>query len=147
MRGVRDVALSPTGAHHRRVMIRPLALLAVCCAIGVLVGCRGDVGHLCESDKDCRGELMCAYIRLGSDGPKRDAGGNRCTAPCERQEDCDSETEYCSAWGCVNSCESDDACPEPLACLEGRCVLTCLESEDCEIGTCPEPGGFCVTEP
>ena len=129
-------------------MIRPLALLALCSSIAVLVGCRGGVGDLCESERDCRGELDCTFVALASNGPKIDAGGSRCTgAPCQGGEGCDSETEFChSVYGCLNSCERDDDCPASLACLEGKCVVTCQESADCLTGTCPEPGGFCVRE-
>ena len=114
----------------------------------VAAGCRGDVGELCDDDRDCKRGLECGWIvvigKSGDGAPDLGAGGTRCSTPCNSDADC-GEGEECQDLYCVPRCDvTDDDCPAGTACLDGACAVTCEEESDCSRGTCIEPGGFCA---
>lgn len=64
---------------------------------------QGGVGAVCETDRDCAGEMLC------------DDDLGQCTVACDSSDGC--EAGVCLPVGlCVAPCELDRDCPEGTRC-------------------------------
>lgn len=99
----------------------------------LLMGCKGEVGDICEHASDCAGDLCIDRYRTQI---------SQCTqeCPCDEGQKCDGGVF------CVVECSSSDPkCPDGTVCYPdlNECLPICEVDSDCQTGRiCSE--GFCV---
>jgi hypothetical protein len=115
-----------------------------------------DEGERCVAGEDgtnvCQPDILCTY-NSQCPGIQVCATDGECRDQCAADRDC-VEEQVCTAGVCAEPaelvdgglppadtgpeqgrpCSYNSECPQPLACIEGQCMIECYEDRDCIYG-------------
>jgi len=132
--------------------VRPIPLPFLCALVATMIAAacsplpkafdddpRGE-GFLlpCATDDDCQSGFVCGTS---------DTVAGLCTRPCLTELDCPSAGRplraVCESGTCVtrgglgSTCENDDGCAFPNACIDARCTRSCADWYECLVYDAP----------
>src|SRR5690606_33664077 len=94
-------------------------------------------GQVCAADAQCRDECLQSVDCLGM---------QLCVhGTCAEPEEVDPGGELIGSSGDRGEgapCSVSSQCDAPLSCIEGKCLLECVEDRDCPSGECKN--GHCI---